>query len=86
MAQVNVLLSIGPWSVVVLARHDEEEHELAAAAATAAEVLPWRLLHQCVGSVRDRRDGALALSDLRLLLNQPPGKLGGSYIVIFFMC
>jgi hypothetical protein len=30
-------------------------------------------------TVRERRDGALALSDLRLLLNQPPGKLGGSY-------
>jgi hypothetical protein len=30
-------------------------------------------------SVRERRDGALALSDLRLLLNQPPGKPGGSF-------
>jgi hypothetical protein len=29
------------------------------------------------------RDGASALSDLRLLLNQPPRKLGGSY---FFFC
>jgi hypothetical protein len=26
----------------------------------------------------------LALSDLRLLLNQPPRKLGGSYIYLFF--
>jgi hypothetical protein len=26
-----------------------------------------------------RKDGALALADLRLLLNQPPRKLGGSY-------
>jgi hypothetical protein len=34
--------------------------------------------------VRDRRDGALALSDLRLLLNQPPRKLGGSYIYFYF--
>jgi hypothetical protein len=32
-----------------------------------------------VPTVRERRDGALALSDLRLLLNQPPRKLGGSY-------
>jgi hypothetical protein len=32
-----------------------------------------------VTTVRERRDGALALSDLRPLLNQPPRKLGGSY-------
>jgi hypothetical protein len=34
-------------------------------------------------TVRDRRDGASALSDLRLLLNQPPRKLGGSYFFFF---
>jgi hypothetical protein len=30
-------------------------------------------------TVRERRDGALALLDLRPLLNQPPRKLGGCY-------
>jgi hypothetical protein len=34
-------------------------------------------------TVRERRDGALALSDIRLLLNQPPRKLGGSYYFCF---
>jgi hypothetical protein len=33
--------------------------------------------------VRERRDGALALSDLRPLLNQPPRKLGGGYFYCF---
>jgi hypothetical protein len=42
-------------------------------------------LHTASRAVRERRDGALALLDLRLLLiKQPPGKLGGSYI--FFFC
>jgi hypothetical protein len=31
--------------------------------------------------VRERREGALALSDLRLLHNQPPRNLGGSYFI-----
>jgi hypothetical protein len=34
--------------------------------------------------VRERRDGALALLDLRLLLNEQSGKLGGSYLFFVF--
>jgi hypothetical protein len=37
------------------------------------------------GRVRERRDGALALSDLRPLVNQPPRKLGGSCFFLFFL-
>ena len=44
-----------------------------------------RILYFNVTMVRERRDGALALSDLRLLLNQPPRKLGGRYFFFFHL-
>jgi hypothetical protein len=49
-----------------------------AATRVPSSQIPLRVL-----TVRERRDGALALSDLRLLLNQPPRKLGGSYFFFF---
>jgi hypothetical protein len=40
-------------------------------------------LHWTEETVRERRDGALAVSDLRLLLNQPTRKLGASNFFLF---
>jgi hypothetical protein len=63
-------------------RYTSEKLHLAA----SSDAISKAKLNVCNTSCSEGgRDGALALSDLRLLLNQPPRKLGGSYFFFYLM-